>query len=126
MDQPQVDNLDLNVSTFQSKTSKKKNPDLIQSKMSERLKIATASIKALRRRREKRRRGTHHSLFPEVNTDCGDELGVELVVRVAIEEGGLPNTGVPQGEELYKVVVIPISHSDGHKEHLEKTENAEL
>lgn len=66
--------------------------------------------------------GAHHSLFPEVDADCGDELGVELVVCVAVQEGGLPNTRVPQGKELYQVVIIPISHSDGHEDHLEKGE----
>lgn len=63
---------------------------------------------------------THHSLFPEVNADCGDELGVELVVCISVQEGGLPHAGVPQGKELYKVVIIPISHSDGHEEHLQE------
>lgn len=63
---------------------------------------------------------THHSLFPEVNANCGDELGVELVVCISVKEGGLPHAGVPQGKELYKVVIIPISHSDGHEEHLQE------
>lgn len=66
--------------------------------------------------------GAHHSLFPEVDADCGDELGVELVVCVAVQEGGLANTGVPQGKELYQVVIIPISHSEGHEDHLEEAE----
>lgn len=55
---------------------------------------------------------THHPLFPEVDADSGDELGVELVVRVAVQEGGLPHARVPQGQELYQVVIIPISHSE--------------
>lgn len=38
---------------------------------------------------------TYHSLFPEVNADCGDELGVELVVCVSVQEGGLAHAGVP-------------------------------
>lgn len=56
---------------------------------------------------------THHSLFPEVNANRGDKFGVELVVCVSVQEGGLPHTGVPQGKELYKEVIIPISHSGG-------------
>lgn len=92
--------------------------------MAERFRITAAVLKSFRRKQRREEEDTtHHSLFPEVDADCGDELGVELVVRVAVEEGGLPNTGVPQGKELYKVVIIPISHSDGHKEHLEKREN---
>lgn len=62
---------------------------------------------------------THHSLFPEVDADCGDELGVELVVCVSVQEGGLPHAGVPQGKELYKVVIIPISHSDDRNKPVE-------
>lgn len=57
----------------------------------------------------------HHSLFPEVDAHRGDELGVELVVGVAVEEGGLPHAGVAQRQQLDQVVVIPISHSGDRK-----------
>lgn len=66
---------------------------------------------------------THHSLFPEVDADCGDELGVELVVCVSVKEGGLPHAGVPQGKELYKVVIIPISHSDDRNKPVENKQH---
>lgn len=55
---------------------------------------------------------SYHSFFPEVDADCGDELGVELVICVAVQECCLPHTRVSQGKELYQVVIIPISHSD--------------
>lgn len=55
---------------------------------------------------------TYHSFFPEVDADCSDELGVELVIRVSVKKCGLPYSGVPQGKELYKVVIIPVSHCD--------------
>ena len=34
----------------------------------------------------------HHPLFSEVNPDRGDELGVEVPVRVLVQEAGLPNS----------------------------------
>lgn len=62
---------------------------------------------------------THHSLFPEVDAYCGNELGVELVVCVSVQERGLPYARVTQRKELYQVVIIPISHSDDHNKPVE-------
>ena len=67
---------------------------------------------------------TYHSLFPEVDANCGNELRVELVVCVAVKERGLAHTGVPQGKELYKVVIIPISHSDDCNKSVETDRDA--
>lgn len=53
---------------------------------------------------------THHSLFSEVNTHCGWELAVELVVGISVEEGGLSHSRVPQGQQLDQIVIVPVSH----------------
>lgn len=39
---------------------------------------------------------TYHSLFSEVDPNCGDEFGVELPVRVLVEEAGFSHARVAQ------------------------------
>lgn len=55
-------------------------------------------------------RGTHHSLFPEVDAHRGCELSVELAVGVPVQEGGLSHARVPQSQQLDQVVVVPVGH----------------
>lgn len=59
----------------------------------------------------KQRTESHHTFFPEVDSNCCDELGVELVVCVSVQEGCLPNSRVPQGQEFDQIVIVPISHN---------------
>lgn len=51
---------------------------------------------------------THHSLFPEVNSHCGSEFAVELVVSVPVEEGGLSHPRVPKRKQLDQIIIVHI------------------
>lgn len=64
---------------------------------------------------------TNHSLFPEIDAHGGDKFGVELVVGVAVEEGGLAHSGVSQSQEFDQIVVISIGHSAAGAEPAEQT-----
>lgn len=54
---------------------------------------------------------THHTLFSKVDAYCRDELWVELVVCVSIQQSGLSNPRISEGQEFDQIVIVPISHS---------------
>lgn len=48
----------------------------------------------------------HHSFLLEIDSDGGYESGVEGAVGVLIKEARFADARVPEGQELYQVVVI--------------------